>query len=179
MSEAGVKTGGLSWLNALPEAEALAELMRCCGSTAWAQAMANARPFPSEKAVHETADSLWETVSAADILEALSHHPQIGELSQLKENFASTRGWAEGEQAGVKQSSEAILEALHSGNIDYARKFGFIFVVFATGKTASQMLSILQERLPHEREEELKIARGEQRKITHNRLEKLWQQQQP
>lgn len=176
--EAKMKTAGLAWLNSLPEEEAVAELLRCCGSVSWAQAMMQRRPFATEKAVHEAADIIWDSASEADILEALSHHPKIGELSHLKEKFASTSQWAEGEQAGVRQASEAVLEALHAGNVEYERKFGFIFVVYATGKTAPEMLAILEERLPHDRAQEIKIAHGEQRKITHNRLEKLWQQQQ-
>lgn len=181
MSEAAsVKLEWLSWLNALPEEEALHEFLRCCGSTHWARAMAKRRPYESEQAVYIAANDVWNEASAVEenILEALSHHPKIGDLDHLRQKFASTSRWAEGEQSGVKQASEVVLKKLHSGNEEYERKFGFIFVVFATGKTAEQMLYLLEERLPHDRESELRIAAEEQRKITHNRLEKLWQQQQ-
>lgn len=181
MSEAAsVKATRLSWLNALPEDEAFHEFMRCCGSTHWAGLMNKRRPYASEQEVYIASDDVWNEVSSQEenVLEALSHHPKIGDLDLLRQKFASTSKWAEGEQSGVKQASDVVLKELQSGNEEYERKFGFIFVVFATGKTAEQMLSLLKERLPHDRESELRIAAEEQRKITHNRLEKLWQQQQ-
>ncbi len=87
--------------------------------------------------------------------------------------FASTSAWAEGEQASVKQASQATLEALAAGNTEYERKFGYIFIVCATGKTADEMLALLQARMPNKPEDEILIAMGEQDKITRIRLEKL------
>lgn len=177
---AGIKSNSqVSWLNELSEADALAELERCCGSKTWAHQMCARRPFADPPAVHAAADEIWARASEADVLEALSHHPKIGDVGNLREKFASTEKWAQNEQAGVRQASEDVLHALHAGNVEYEARFGFIFVVFATGKSADQMLAILQGRLPNTREQELKNAAAEQRKITHNRLEKLWQQRHP
>ena len=94
-------------------------------------------------------------------------------MEALREKFASTSTWAEGEQAAVKQASQETLEALAAGNEDYERKFGYIFIVCATGKTADEMLALLQARLPNTPADEILIAAGEQDKITRLRLEKL------
>ncbi|MFN8655527.1 MAG: 2-oxo-4-hydroxy-4-carboxy-5-ureidoimidazoline decarboxylase [Candidatus Obscuribacterales bacterium] len=179
MSDTTAAAGGVSWLNALSEAQAVEELERCCGSKTWAAQMCARRPFADPEAVHSAADEIWSRASEADVLEALSHHPKIGDVSNLRAKFASTEKWAANEQSAVRQASDDVLHALHAGNVEYEAKFGFIFVVFATGKSADQMLAILQERLPNGREQELQNAAAEQRKITHNRLEKLWQQQHP
>lgn len=177
---AGTKSGGaVGWLNGLSEAEAVRELERCCGSKSWATQMSRRRPFASPEAAHAAADEIWSRASETEVLEALRHHPQIGDVGNLREKFASTEKWASNEQSGVRQASEDVLHALHAGNVDYEARFGFIFVVYATGKSADQMLAILQGRLLNTREQELRNAAEEQRKITHNRLEKLWQQRHP
>ena len=84
-----------------------------------------------------------------------------------------TAQWAAGEQSSVQQADEATLQRLAAGNTDYENKFGFIFIICATGKSASEMLAALQQRLPNDRSEELKLAAAEQAKITALRLKKL------
>jgi 2-oxo-4-hydroxy-4-carboxy-5-ureidoimidazoline decarboxylase len=120
------------------------------------------------------ATTAWYALREADWREAFTHHPKIGsDVQALREKFASTSTWAEGEQAAVKQAPSATLEALAAGNREYEQKFGYIFIVCATGKSADEMLALLQARLPNKPEDEILIAMGEQAKITRLRLEKL------
>lgn len=163
----------LAYFNSLAPVSAAAELLRCCGARRWAEAMAQRRPFGSEAELFAAAEEIWQNLSPEDWREAFSHHPKIGDLASLRMKFAGTRQWSEGEQAGVTGAAEEILHALAEGNDAYEKKFGFIFIVCATGKSAQEMLTLLQQRLPNEPEIELKIAAAEQAKITRIRLEKL------
>jgi 2-oxo-4-hydroxy-4-carboxy-5-ureidoimidazoline decarboxylase len=163
-------------LNALPEAEARAALTRCCGSHAWVDAMMAARPFPADADVYACAERSWNALSDADVLVALAHHPRIGEnLELLRARYATppdTR-FSSQEQASVAQASETTLVALRDGNRAYEQRFGFIFLVCATGKSADEMLALLLARLGNERSTELATARREHAKITHLRLSRL------
>jgi 2-oxo-4-hydroxy-4-carboxy-5-ureidoimidazoline decarboxylase len=163
----------LAKLNTLPKPELTDALRKCCGSTAWVEAMADLFPVPDKETLFEQAASIWYGLSEQDWREAFTHHPKIGDINSLKKKFASTSAWAAGEQAAVQQSSQAVLEALADGNARYEEKFGYIFIVCATGKSAEQMLTLLQDRLPNEPTEEIRISMEEQAKITHIRLEKL------
>jgi len=159
--------------NKLSRQEAFSELERCCGSTTWVKGMLNARPFLDEGSLHKKSNEIWSAVSKSDILEAFKHHPQIGDVDSLKKKFATTASWAGNEQKGTSQASDEILLALQKGNQDYLEKFGFIFIVCATGKSAQEMLDLLNERMPNDEAIELHIAAAEQNKITHLRLDKL------
>ena len=154
---------------------ALAEALgKCCGSTAWAKNMVAIFPIANSETLLHQATKIWNDLTEADWREAFTHHPKIGgDVAALREKFASTSTWAEGEQAAVKQASQATLEALAAGNAEYEQKFGYIFIVCATGKTANEMLVLLQARLPNKPEAEIKIAMSEQDKITRLRLGKL------
>ena len=154
---------------------ALAEaLQKCCGATAWVENMVAIFPVSEAKTLMDEATNQWNNLNETDWREAFNHHPQIGgDVAALREKFASTSTWAEGEQAAVKQASQATLKALAAGNIDYEKKFGYIFIVCATGKSADEMLALLQARLPNKPEDEIVIAMREQDKITRIRLEKL------
>jgi 2-oxo-4-hydroxy-4-carboxy-5-ureidoimidazoline decarboxylase len=167
-------TTDVNQLNALDTSAAASALQRCCGASRWAHSMAEARPFQSQTELLATADALWQQMEREDILEAFSHHPKIGaDIESLRRKFASTQAWASREQAGVSQASEAVLEALRDGNQQYEHRFGYIFIVCASGKSAQEMLDLLTARLNNSPEEELTIAAGEQAKITRLRLEKL------
>ncbi|GAA4382938.1 2-oxo-4-hydroxy-4-carboxy-5-ureidoimidazoline decarboxylase [Hymenobacter koreensis] len=154
---------------------ALAEaLQKCCGSMAWVQQMLALFPVADADTLMDRANTVWNSLSEADWREAFAHHPKIGsDVESLRTKFASTSHWAEGEQAGVKNTSEEVLQALAEGNRQYEQKFGYIFIVFATGKTAEEMLAILQARLPNKPDDEILLAAREQNKITRIRLEKL------
>lgn len=161
-------------LNALAEPEAAAALRRCCGSERWVAALLALRPYASTGALHAAAERAWQDLAEPDYLEAFSHHPQIGEdLAALRQRFAGTHALARGEQAGVQGADELTLLALREGNRIYRERFGFIFIVCATGKGALEMLELLRQRLPHDPATELCIAAAEQAKITRIRLDKL------
>ena len=161
-------------LNLLSDQDAKEALYRCCSSDRWATQLAYARPFKDETMLYERADQIWSTCNEADSLEAFSHHPRIGgNLAALREKFKATETWASQEQKGVSQASEEVLEALSAKNEAYEKKFGFVFLICATGKTAEQMLAALESRLANNREQELQNARTEQGKITLIRLKKL------
>lgn len=163
----------LEWLNGLPFEDAKAEFMRCCGSTRWAVSMARARPFGTEGAVYSEAGWLWSQTTQEDWREAFSHHPRIGDVSKLRERFKASGAWSEQEQKGVQGAGQDVIEALAEGNREYELRFGFIFLICATGKSAQEILGHLRERLKNPPQLELRIAAGEQAQITRLRLEKL------
>ncbi len=163
----------LTELNQLPQAELIHQFTHCCGASNWVHAMAHFQPFASIDLVHEICDTIWAELDDEDYLEAFTHHPMIGDLDALKKKFADTAEWAGQEQSGSNSASETTLRALQQANQDYLKKFGFIFIVCATGKSADQMLTLLLKRLDNEHLTELSIAAEEQNKITHLRLEKL------
>ncbi|MBN1210384.1 MAG: 2-oxo-4-hydroxy-4-carboxy-5-ureidoimidazoline decarboxylase [Myxococcaceae bacterium] len=163
----------LDWLNGLPLGEAKAEFMRCCGSTRWAEGMARARPFKSEASVYAEAGWLWSQTGPDDWKEAITHHPRIGDVSKLRERFKATGAWSEQEQKGVEGAGEQVLHALAEANRKYEERFGFIFLICATGKSAQEILEQLKERMNNPPALELRIAAGEQALITRLRLEKL------
>jgi 2-oxo-4-hydroxy-4-carboxy-5-ureidoimidazoline decarboxylase len=163
----------LQEFNGLPEARAREELARCCGAARWAEAMLKARPFADRDAVFARSAAACALLLPDDWLEAFREHPRIGGKDALRAKFAATKAWAQGEQAGAARADEATLDALARGNAEYEAKFGFIFIVCATGKSASEMLALLKDRLPNDSAAEMKNAAAEQAKITKIRLEKL------
>jgi 2-oxo-4-hydroxy-4-carboxy-5-ureidoimidazoline decarboxylase len=163
----------LAGLNALSAERAREELLRCCGCGRWADAVLAARPFADKAALLAASDAAWAKTGEADWREAFSHHPRIGGKDALRARFAATASWAQGEQAGAAAAGEAVLEALAKGNADYESRFGFLFIVCATGKSAAEMLDLLKSRLTNEAAAEMRLAAGEQNKITKIRLEKL------
>ena len=161
-------------LNDLSTKERHQALLRCCHSQSWVKKMNSNHPFSSNEDVHQKAIDVWKQMETDDILEAFRGHPMIGaNLDELRKKFQTTSTWSEGEQAGMQQASEDIIRELQKANQDYVQKFGYIFIVCATGKTAEQMLNLIKERFHNTAEKELGIAAGEQQKITAIRLEKL------
>ncbi len=160
-------------LNNLTPAARAGALAACCGTPNWVAALNQRFPFATAEALFTEAEHVWYSLAEADWCEAFAHHPRIGDVDALKEKFASTAAWASGEQGAVQQAAPATLEALVAGNAAYEQKFGYIFIVCATGKSAAEMLALLQARLPNAPTEEIHIAMGEQAKITRLRLEKL------
>jgi len=163
----------LEKLNALSSRDAVTFFRQCCGSAAWVARMEAARPFRDAAALHGRAVEVWNALTSADWKEAFSHHPKIGDLGSLRAKFAATARLAQGEQAGVAQTPERVLRALADANQLYEAKFGYIFIVCATGKSAEEMLSILTRRLDNLPGDEIMIAAAEQAKITALRLDKL------
>lgn len=160
-------------LNALDDEEARRAFYKCCAAQRWAKELVARRPFGSAQELYTVSDQVWWQLDRDDWLQAFDGHPKIGDMDSLREKYGDSRSWSEGEQHGVDGASEEILQRLADGNTAYEEKFGYIFIVCATGKSASEMLTILEDRLPNDPDEEIKIAAGEQAKITRIRLEKL------
>jgi OHCU decarboxylase len=153
-------------LNCLDPARAEAEFLRCCGSGRWARAMTEARPFGSLDAITRAGDAIWLSLGQDDRLEAFAAHPQIGEQGRVS-------AWSNQEQAGMQSAADAVRARLAASNAVYRSRFGYIFVVCATGKSPEEMLLMLDARLSNDPATELRVAAEEQRKITGLRLAKL------
>jgi 2-oxo-4-hydroxy-4-carboxy-5-ureidoimidazoline decarboxylase len=160
-------------LNTLPRQQLSDVLLKCCGSPSWVNKMLPF--FPAEDLVEilEDAEEQWFLCSEADWKEAFAHHPRIGDLDSLQKKFASTAEWASGEQSGVRSASQEMLAALAEANKKYEKKFGYIFIVCAAGKSAGEMLALLETRMQNSLEVEIEMAADEQNKITKLRIEKL------
>jgi 5-hydroxyisourate hydrolase/2-oxo-4-hydroxy-4-carboxy-5-ureidoimidazoline decarboxylase len=164
----------LSDFNKLNMGEASRLLKTCCGCEQWVKLLMKKFPFDGEMNLIKNAEDIWYNVCGKqDWMEAFLHHPKIGDVKSLEEKFAATQHLAGSEQAGVNTASQEVIEKLAKANADYETKFGFIFIVCATGKPAAEMLRLLQDRLKNTYEEELNIAMGEQHKITIIRFKKL------
>ncbi|MSP63303.1 MAG: 2-oxo-4-hydroxy-4-carboxy-5-ureidoimidazoline decarboxylase [Myxococcales bacterium] len=160
-------------LNAASEGEARAALLRCCGAARFVDGMLARRPFADQAALLDAARAVGASLGDDDWREAFTHHPRIGDLRSLRAKYAATATWAEGEQAAAAMANEQVLTGLAVGNLAYEARFGHIFIVCATGKSAPEMLALLRARMNNPPAVELGIAAGEQEKITLLRLEKL------
>ena len=149
---------------------AQAVLQRACGSTRWVTAMLARRPFGSDAALKAAAREEWFALDEADWLEAFSHHPKIGDRAALAARFPATHDLSAKEQSAVRFANTRVSADLADANEVYLAKFGFIFIVCATGKSAEEMLALLRARLPNDRATELRNAAEEQAKITALRL---------
>ncbi|MBF2054709.1 MAG: allantoicase [Candidatus Sericytochromatia bacterium] len=159
--------------NQRPQQQVRADLARCCGASKWLEGMLTHFPFASTRQVLNLAEQVADQLHEKDWLEAFTHHPKIGDMASLREKFAHTADLASNEQAGSLSASEDTLKALAEGNKAYEERFGFIFIVCATGRSAAEMLQLLQARLHNDRNTEIRIAAAEQRKITQLRLEQI------
>ena len=169
-------SNGIDQLNSLLSAQAEDEFLKCCGSKRWASEMADARPFANTDELAAKADSIWWSLGEEDWLEAFRAHPKIGEQKAAAAQSEQARSWSAREQSGVQEAATETKAALAAGNREYENRFGFIFIVCATGKTSDEMLRILNARLQNAHGTELRVAAAEQRKITQLRLEKLLNQ---
>ncbi|MBI3006357.1 MAG: 2-oxo-4-hydroxy-4-carboxy-5-ureidoimidazoline decarboxylase [Ignavibacteriales bacterium] len=163
----------LDELNSLSFEAAYVDFQKCCGAKNWVRGIVDRRPFRSSQEVFDSADTIWKDLSSSDWKEAFEHHPTIGDLDGLKQKSAPTAKLAEEEQAGIQTATDDVLQRLAERNQEYEEKFGYIFIVCATGKSAEEMLRMLEERLSNHPDQELTIAAEEQRKITKIRLEKM------
>ena len=170
--EAGTKVS-VAELDAMPEAQVKKMLAECCGAARWVSEMSARRPFRSRTAVLSAADEIWRSLDPEAWREAFSHHPRIGERKSAVPQSERGRGWAAREQSGVERAREDVRAELAAVNREYERRFGYIYIVCATGKTAEEMLALARERLRNDPDVELDVAAEEQRKITRLRLEKL------
>jgi len=160
-------------LNALSDADARAALLRCCASVRWTAAMLAARPFASDAAVLAAADRTWRALGPEDWREAFAAHPRIGDRASAAPRHAPTREWSRQEQAGAATADEETRVALAAGNAEYERRFGHVFLIRATGRSADEILAELRRRLGNDPAMELRETAGEQAEITRLRLERL------
>lgn len=158
----------------LPNEKKKELLQHCCGSSAWVNKMLTVFPVEDLVELLDAAEEKWDECTVPDWVEAFEHHPRIGDVNSLKEKFPDTAGWAAGEQSGVNTAKENTLRELAGANEEYQQKFGFIYIICATGRSAEDMLADLKIRLNNNKEVELDTAAGEQLKITKLRLEKLF-----
>jgi 5-hydroxyisourate hydrolase/2-oxo-4-hydroxy-4-carboxy-5-ureidoimidazoline decarboxylase len=160
----------LSDFNNLDKDIAAKELFSCCSSQKWVSLLMNKFPFGSQEALVESATTIWyDECDKKDWLESFTHHPRIGDKKSLTEKFAGK------EQAGVASATGEIVDALAKANMEYENRFGFIFIVCATGRSAGEMLRLLNDRLKNDQDSELNIAMNEQHKITLIRFKKLFE----
>lgn len=194
---------GLARLNRLAPDAALERFLACCGSRAWARAMAERRPYDDPESLMRAANEVWWGLAPGDWLEAFAAHPRIGgkrdpvedgrgeapESRDARERAApdgaareaaaregvATRSarWSEGEQAGARSAADGTLRALEEGNRRYEERFGHVFLIRAAGRSAGDMLSALTERMSNEPEAELRVAAAQQAEITGRRLARL------
>jgi OHCU decarboxylase len=161
----------VQWLNRMLPGTLRQTLTDCCGSQRWVQAMMDSAPWDSPEALRASADTAWSTMGEPAWLEAFSHHPRIGGRRAQSQSDAAAVLSA-GEQSGTANASHTTLDELASLNESYAKNFGFTYIVCATGRSASEMLDVLKQRIANSRTDELVIAAAEQHKITHIRLTK-------
>jgi 2-oxo-4-hydroxy-4-carboxy-5-ureidoimidazoline decarboxylase len=148
-------------------------LRSCCGSTRWVERMLALRPFGTTASMLSAARREWFALTRADWTEAFSHHPKIGDRESLRARFPATHQLSEREQAGMRAASDQTIDALAHGNAAYERRFGYIFIVCATGKSAGEMLDLLTARLQNDPVIEERIAAEELAKITELRLKQF------
>lgn len=160
--------------NAMSNGEAAEVLRSCCGSSKWVDDVVSRRPFSSIEPLRAAADEAWDRTGPEDWHEAFSHHPRIGERSAATSQSTRSSGWSSSEQSGVQSADDSVQVALAQINRDYENRFGHIYIVCATGKSANEMLDIARERLSNDPPAELRIAAEEQRKIMQLRLHKLF-----
>ena len=155
----------LEELNVLPDPALGDVLRRCCGSSTWINAVIARKPFASRADLLAASDAAWSLTNENDWHEAFAHHPRIGDTG--------AKGWAEGEQSRVRNAAATVQDDLMQANRDYEARFGHIYIVCATGKTAGEMLADARARMDNDPGTELRIAAAEQHKITQLRLRKL------
>lgn len=165
--EPGAAAAPHALLNALSAEEARRALEACCAAKRWVDGMLAARPFASSAALHQAADAVWAGLGPPDFLEAFAHHPAIGARPE------ALSAWSAQEQARAAEGVAALSTELRALNEAYAARFGYTFIICATGKSAPEILALLRARLRNDDAAELQVAAAEQAAITHLRLEKL------
>lgn len=149
----------LESFNALPTTAVLGELQACCNASRWAAVVAAGRPYAAVEALLAAAD---EALTDADLDPAMAGHPRIGDRTAT--------GRSQREQSGVAGADPAVLDALAAGNREYEERFGHVYLVSATGRSAEDLLATLRSRLANDAATERKVALGELAAINRIRL---------
>lgn len=158
--------------NSMPSERAVENILPCCGSRAWARAMAARRPIQTEVDLLAACDAIWKDLPVSDWIEAFQSHPRIGDAKASFAASAQSAAWSSTEQQKVATAGDVVKAALAEGNRAYERRFGRMFIVCATGKSPEEILEILERRLQNDDKTELLSAAEQQRQIAHLRLKK-------
>ncbi|MFF4905995.1 2-oxo-4-hydroxy-4-carboxy-5-ureidoimidazoline decarboxylase [Streptomyces sp. NPDC001260] len=157
---------GLARFNALQEPAAHAVLHEVCASTAWAKRVLAARPYTTTDDLYAAGDAAMAELTTADLEEAMAGHPPIGRPRPGDPTSAR-------EQRGMAGASEELRAQMLELNLAYQDRFGHVFLICATGRTAEQMRDAVAERLGNSPEREREIVRTELGKINRIRLARL------
>lgn len=164
--------GNLERWNTMSAEDAAEEILPCCGSRAWSAGVVELRPIASEEELLDASDRVWRSLPQKDWQQAFDSHPRIGERDVSREATAQSLQWSAGEQSAITDESSATKAKLAEANRAYEAKFGRIFIICASGKSSSEILASLEERMKNNSDTELANAAEEQRKITQLRLQK-------
>jgi 2-oxo-4-hydroxy-4-carboxy-5-ureidoimidazoline decarboxylase len=170
---------GLAWFNGLARDAAVRELAAVCAAPAWADAVADGRPYRSVADALECSDAAAAALTVADLADALAGHPRIGQRPAGQRRAGRlageerSAGWSRQEQARVHDGDPATIDALAAANAAYEGRFGHIYLVCASGRTAAELLAVLRERLDNDDETEWQVVRTEIAKINQIRLRTL------
>jgi OHCU decarboxylase len=156
--------------NKAPATEAQTTLLSCCGSTAWARMLVQRRPYLDSAALIADAKTIWFELAETEWLAAFACHPRIGERKAELAGTAQFAEWSRSEQSAAQATLDAVATSLAEGNRAYEERFGFMYIVFANGRTAPKLLEILDQRLGHDRDTELREAARQQWAITRLRM---------
>jgi allantoicase len=173
LTDDGRRASGLRRLEALPEGVARRELAHCLAARRWVDAVVGARPWGAVEVLRARADEAFAVLGPDDWREAFAAHPRIGESKAARAQSSAEARWSSGEQSGAQSADAAARAALIDVNREYEARFGHIYIVCATGKSAEELLAIARGRLANDPETELRVAGGELGKIMQLRLEKL------
>ena len=163
----------LAQLDAMPDTEAAYKLAACCGSSKWVAAMVARRPYRTRDELLAVGDDVARSLGPEEWLEAFAYHPRIGERKSAATASSVAAAWSTSEQSASSTASIAVREALALANVEYEKRFGYIFIICANGRTASEILAELRKRIKNDPDAEMGIAASEQQRITRQRLEKL------
>lgn len=161
----------LAAFNSASTQSALSHITHWCAAPQWAEKVSSARPYESIEQLQATAEQMWQAADDAQCLEAFAAHPAIGDVELLRSKYAAQ---ANAEQGQVLDADDSVIEALAMQNLSYNSRHGFTFIVFATGKSAAQMLELLNQRIGNTRSEEIHNAKIEQLKIMQLRLQQTF-----
>ena len=163
--------------NALDPATAASEILPCCGSQAWAEALATKRPIADEPTLLQTSATIWHTLTEAAWQQAFDSHPRIGQQHAQRQATEQSLRWSSQEQGTAQSASDKTKQALAKANRRYEQKFHRIFIVCANGKSSSEILTILESRMNNDAATELREAAEQQRQITELRLHRWLESQ--
>lgn len=160
-------------LNSAPHEELRTRLRSCCGAEAWVERMVAGRPYRSEAALYAVSDQATGALDADGLGQALAGHPRIGAAPDRHHGDRKSAAWSRGEQAGVATADAGLRDELAAANAEYERRFGHVYLVCASGRSAAELLAICRSRLDNDAESERAVVLGELAKINRLRLGKL------